>query len=323
MKNELILRFEFLELIRTFFRREGFLDVLTPPIVENPGMETHIHPFKVLGLGPSLDSAENFLHTSPEFAMKELLSQGLEKIFTICHAFRHEPHGPHHRFQFLMLEWYRSHAHYLTIMDDTEHLIRFCHEQLQRTTTLHFQKVTVRDLFLDMLHLDLYNFFDEKEFYSYIKTELPEVPLPPFEYTHKDGSPLKLSYDDLFFLVFLNLIEPKLIHYPFLFLYEYPYPMAALSTLKPTDQNVCERFELYAHGIELCNAFNEVTDIEILKTRFEKQSREKLELYKYQLPEPKRFYRTMTQGYPTSAGIALGVERLMKVFYPNHPMFWD
>ena len=87
--------FLLLQNIRNFFISKGFLDVLTPPIVENPGQEAHIHPFKVSSANPALESSA-YLHTSPEFWMKNLLSEGHEKIFTISYCFRDEPVSPIH-----------------------------------------------------------------------------------------------------------------------------------------------------------------------------------------------------------------------------------
>src|SRR5687767_3032706 len=117
MNAKRLASFHLQQAIRDFFLERGFMDVLTPPMVPNPGMETHIHPFRVWserGRAPT----PFYLHTSPEFCMKELLSEGMERIFTLSYCFRDEPSSPIHRPQFLMLEWYRANARYETIMDD-------------------------------------------------------------------------------------------------------------------------------------------------------------------------------------------------------------
>ncbi len=82
-RQALLAQFHFLAAIRNFFNKSDFIDVLTPPMVENPGMETHIHPYKVI-------DSKWYLHTSPEFHMKQLLSLGFEKIFTLSYCFRNE-----------------------------------------------------------------------------------------------------------------------------------------------------------------------------------------------------------------------------------------
>lgn len=302
MKNELELQFALLQSIRDFFKSEGFIDVMTPPMVRNPGMETHIHPFEVYGARDS-KSRGFYLHTSPEFHMKELLSLGFQNIFNISYCFRDEPISPIHRPQFLMLEWYRTGARYEKIMDDTEALIRWCGNDLSlKNVPKKFERLTISELFLHYLKFDILDFLDKELLKKKIEKDYPEVPLPLSE----------CSWDDYYFLLFLNKIEPKLVNHPYLLLYEFPAPLAALSTLKSSDPRVCERFEVYLNGIELCNAFNELTNLEEQKKRFNLQKKEKNDLYGYSLPEASVLYEAMERGFPKSSGIALGVERLLK-----------
>lgn len=289
-----------------FFKELGFIDVLTPPAVENPGMETHIHPFQLMHARGS-KSAPLYLHSSPEFCMKELLAskeESLNDIFTISYCFRDEPKSEIHRSQFLMLEWYRKNAHYTQIMDDCEKLIKNIQMNLTTKNQIkNFERVTISEIFKEFLKIDILDFLNVSDLKNKIKKDFKTVILPEQECT----------WDDYYFLLFLNLIEPEMKNYPYLLLYEFPAPLAALSTLKAQDQRVCERFEVYMDGIELCNAFNELTDYEELKTRFVFQQEEKKRLYDYELPWPKQFMKIMKDGYPKSSGVALGVERLLKV----------
>src|SRR5688500_2752905 len=113
-------QFEFIQIIRNYFMEQGFLDVLTPPAVENPGMEVHIHPFQLHSVR-SQTNVPLYLHTSPEFCMKELLAdekEQLDNIFSLSYCFRDEPDSPIHRSQFIMLEWYRKNERYEKIMQD-------------------------------------------------------------------------------------------------------------------------------------------------------------------------------------------------------------
>ena len=121
----------------------------------------------------------------------------------------------------------------------------------------------------------------------------------------------KCSWDDYYFLLFLNKIEPLLTNYPYLLLKEFPAPLSALSTIKKTDPRVCERFEVYMSGVEICNCFNELTSYDEQTRRFKIQSKEKMDLYNYELAWPTEFMQVLDNGYPPSAGIALGVERLL------------
>ena len=275
-------------------------------MVENPGMETHIHPFQIFSAREDTLN-RNYLHTSPEFCMKQLLAnkeEDFNKIFTVGYCFRDEPKSPIHRKQFLMLEWYRKNEHYFKIMDDCENLIKSLdHKFNSKPLIQNFERVTINEIFKEFLNFEILDFLNLDELIEKIRKDFPDVVLPA----------TKCAWDDYYFLLFLNHIEPQLVNYPYLLLYEFPAPLAALSTLKPEDERVCERFEIYLSGIELCNCFNELTDYQELKLRFESQAQEKKELYGYELPWPEQFMNMMKSGYPKSSGIALGVERLLKV----------
>ncbi len=321
-KNKLKAQFDLLWALRTFFQQKNFLDVLTPPMVLNPGMETHIHPFQV-GHAKSKSLSSWYLQTSPEFHMKELLSLGFDNLFTISYSFRDEPIASAHRPQFLMLEWYRRNDHYSQIMKDCEELFSFSLDQLEQRQNsidhnmknIKFERTSIQDLFSDMLNIDILDFLETKDLKELIEKNFKDVPLP------SKGE--ILSWDDYYFLLFLNKIEPHLIHHPFLLLYEFPHHLSALSTLKKDDPRVCERFEIYCKGIELSNCFNELTDLNIQKKRFELQAKEKNSLYQYDLPEPTVLYNALERGLPQSSGIALGVERFLKVLTNVENPFWE
>lgn len=313
-------QFELLQAIRNFFLKQNFQDVLTPPAVKNPGMETHIHAYKLASLiGRQQDPY--YLHTSPEFHMKELLSLGFEKLFTLGYCFRDEPNSPIHRFQFIMLEWYRSGERYEAIMNDCEKLLPFCLEHLEakkietlpELKNLKTERVTIQELFREYLNFDILDFLDSNDLKEKILKDFPDVPVPTNE---------KLEWDDYYFLLFLNKIETELVHHPSLLLYEFPKHLSALSTLKESDPRVCERFEIYLRGVELCNCFNELRDIKIQRERFAEQAELKKKLYGYGLPEPKVLYDALELGFPESSGVALGVERLLTGLTGIQNPFW-
>jgi len=300
-KTELLkLKFKGIQLIRNWFSNEDFLDVMTPTIVQCPGIEPHLHPFTVTG-----EHFNGQLQTSPEFHMKELLSFGLEKIFTITYSFRDEPISETHRPQFLMLEWYRANEHYEKIKDDTKSLVNFLIDQLpslKSNLSGDFYEWTIKEAFLKFTRIDLEKFKDKEKLYKKIKEDFSELPLPKIE---------EVTWDDLFFILFLNIIEPELKNYPKVILKEYPASQAALSTLKKDDPSVCERFEIYLNGVEIGNCFNELTNLEIQKQRYIEARKERLDLYKKEIPEPKVLFDALERGIPKSAGIAVGVERLL------------
>lgn len=313
-------QFELIELIRKYFGKQGFLDVITPPAVENPGMEVHIHPFQLYSVHKK-DTKPLFLHTSPEFCLKEMLSsdEGFDKIFSISYCFRDEPDSPIHRSQFLMLEWYRKQTRYEMIMNDVEGLIEYCLTEGKTKIPVRHNlkdqkiiKITMQEIFQEILKIDILNYLDVPSIKKLLE-KFPDVPVPSIE----------LEWDDYFFLLYLNKIESRLKEYPILLIYEFPAPLSALSTIKKTDPRVCERFELYINGVEICNAFNELTDPVEQRKRFSEQAILKQKLYHYQLPEPKKFYGSIDKGLPLSAGIALGVERLLHtLFEVENPFFY-
>lgn len=310
-------QFELIQLIRNFFTQQGFLDVLTPPAVENPGMEVHIHPFQLHSVSKN-KLTPKYLHTSPEFCLKELLAnpeEDIDKLFSLSYCFRDEPDSPIHRNQFIMLEWYRKHERYEKIMQDTEELIQYClRSNLPVKKNLKEQKMvkkTMQEIFLEYLNINILNYLDVTSIKELL-SKFPDVPVPAAE----------CEWDDYFFLLYLNKIEPEIAKIPLLLIYEFPAPLSALSTLKSSDLRVCERFEVYINGVELCNCFNELTDLKEQKKRFEFQNNLKKKLYAYQLPEPKQFYSALEQGLQPSSGIALGVERfLYSICEISNPFF--
>ncbi len=316
-------QFELIQLIRKYFTEQEFLDVMTPPAVENPGMEVHIHPFQLYSLHQK-KTVPYYLHTSPEFCLKELLSnpdEKIENVFSLSYCFRDEPNSPIHRHQFLMLEWYRKHARYEAIMDDTIHLIQNIVTEFSKRNypvkkqmqNLKVIKKTMQEIFQETIGIDILNYLTVDSIKELIKNNFPDVPLPKAE----------LLWDDYFFLLYLNKVEPEINKYPAILVYELPAPLAALSTLKKSDPRVCERFEVYLGGVELCNCFNELTDADEQRKRFTEQGKIKKDIYKYELPEPKKFYQAIERGLPPSAGIALGVERLLySILEIENPFFY-
>ena len=299
--------------IRDFFRSRGFWDVLTPPAVPHPGMETHLHPFQLFS--PKRRECEKFyLHTSPEFALKKLLGQGLGNLFSLNYCFRDEPPSSTHRFQFLMLEWYRVERNskensYKAVEKDVVDLLEDCRQVLKGEkggvkweSALCPEVLTVEQAFVRWAGFSLSQCETQEHFLEAILSHCPFL-LPP------QGRE-NLEWEDLFFIVFLNLIEPPLKKIPLVILKEYPAPLAALSRLKKENPRVCERFEVYLGGLELGNCFYELLDLEELKGRFEREALRKKKLYGYSLDRPWDFYKTMAAGLPPCSGIALGVERL-------------
>ncbi len=304
--------------IREFFLAKGFLETETPCLVKLPGMEPYLDVFKTkfradFTADQKIDE-EMYLITSPEYAMKKLLVGGLEKIFQITRSFRNkETFSESHNPEFTILEWYRAYASYLEIMQDTEELVKFLWNRFAPTDhrgkpdVLDWKGQTV-DLLADWKRLRVIDAFQE---YANIDEEtfgdLEKFRLRLRERGYQIG--IDAGFDDCFFTVFLNEIEPKLGFGVPVILYDYPVSMAALSK-RCDDPRFAERFEVYVAGLELCNAFTELNDpVEQEKRlRLEYEVRQKLGKELYQVDES--FIEALKFGMPPSGGIALGVDRL-------------
>jgi elongation factor P--(R)-beta-lysine ligase len=295
--------------IREFFNDKKFREVRTPLMVHCPGMEPHIRPF-------SLENSA-FLPTSPEFAMKRLLVGGLEKIFQICQAFRKEPMSNTHHPEFTMLEWYRAYAGYEDIMRDTEELFAFIANKLFGKSSICFQgrvislatpwpRLKIRDLFLQHAGVDLVQSHDVE----YLRIECRRLGV---------GTSTSDTWDDLYFKIWLNLIEPKLPSDQAVFVLRYPPSQAALSVTDrdPDGSDWAKRFEVYAGGLELGNAFEELTDPLEQHRRFVEDMKLREIIYGPDFPKnpiDEEFLEALHEGMPPSGGIAMGVDRIVMLF---------
>lgn len=308
-------RSKILKGIRDFFWGKDFLEVETPELVKLPGMEPHLDVFKTTftGLpmqGEAPKSEDMHLITSPEYAMKKLLVSGHEKIFQITKSFRNKEHeSTLHNPEFTMIEWYRAFASYEDIMKDMEELVSSLAKNLSGDHWITFaghrvdvsgpwEKVKVRDLFKKYAHINYEDFEDEEKFRVALKQQGYKVTK-------------KTPYEDMFFMVFLNVIEPNLGTQRPVIVYEYPARMAALSKKCEHDPRYAERFEVYIAGMELCNAFTELNDPAEQRARLEAERKERQKLGKDDYSVDQSFIRALEFGMPPSGGIALGVDRLV------------
>lgn len=299
--------------IRDFFESRDFLETRTPLLVASPGMETHIRPFELVS---RRTNRRSFLPTSPEFALKKLLSAGLPRIFQIAAAFRNEPYSSTHHPEFTLLEWYRAFADMNAIMRDTEELIESIARTLNGAPIVRFNekwidvktpwpRLRIRDLFQKELRIDIGR-SDSIELASVCRSK---------GLTANANEP----WDDLYFKLWLNFIEPTLPADRAVFVYGYPQSQAALSVVETHADGTAwaRRFEAYAGGIELCNAFEELTDPDEQRRRFIKDMELRRSIYGSEFPEnpiDEEFLLALREGLPPSGGNAVGVDRLVMLF---------
>lgn len=280
-KKALQQRARILQGIRQFFIENSYLEVETPHRIPTPAPESHID---------AIPSDTWFLHTSPELCMKRMMAAGYEKIFQICRCWRERERGSLHLPEFTLLEWYRAEGDYHSLMEECEGLIRF----VARTIGLE-QKLIFRSHEID-LSKPWERISVKEAFRCYSKTSMA-----------------KALERNLFDEIMVQDVEPKLgIEKP-TFIYDYPGVRGALARLKQEDQTVAERFELYMGGLELANGFSELVDSEEQRRRFHIENANRQSFGKPIYSIPDKFLAEL-DNMPPSAGIALGVDRLVMVF---------
>lgn len=276
--SNLRLRAHVIRTIRQFFTEHDYLEVETPIRIPAPAPEAHID---------AQSSGNWFLQTSPELCMKRLLAAGYPRIFQICKCFRRNERGRRHIPELTLLEWYTTGADYKGMMTQCEALIGAVARQAGSGDVLRYQGQRF-DLTPPWPRLTVGEAFGR------------------FTSLSADQALKENRFDEVMGLD----IEPHLgIDKP-VFLYDYPAACGALARLKPEDRHLAERFELYIGGLELCNAFTELTDPSEQRLRFEEERKVRRLAGKSVTPMPEKFLSAL-KDMPAAAGNALGVDRLV------------
>jgi lysyl-tRNA synthetase class 2 len=308
-------RGQILEAVRRFFAVREFAEVDTPALQASPGLEPHLQAFATELNDPLTGrTTTRYLHTSPEFAMKKLLAAGTPRIWQLAHVFRNGERSATHHPEFTMLEWYRVGGSYRDLMEECTALVRASQaaagsEALTwrgRTADARceWQRISVADAFHRYCGVDLLATAPDPDRpdAGRLAAEAARVGMVP----HPGD-----DWESLFFRIFLERIEPLLGLGTPTILYDYPVSMAALSRRSPSDPRLAERFEVYACGLELANAFGELTDPAEQRARFMADQARKKALYGNAYPIDEDFLAALEAGLPACAGIALGFDRLV------------
>jgi lysyl-tRNA synthetase class 2 len=274
-------RARIIQAIRGFFIEREYLEVETPIRIPAPAPEAHIN---------AVTTDDWFLQTSPELCMKQLLAAGFSRIFQICKCFRHKERGTKHLPELTLLEWYSTGRNYKDLMDECEDLICAVARRINGNDKFKYRGGEL-DLDTPWTRLSV-----AAAFHRYASMAMEEA-----------------LENDCFDEVMANEIEPNLGSPTPLFLYDYPTPCGALARLKPQNDLLAERFELYIAGMELCNGFSELTDPAEQKARFEKEQQVRKSFGHPIYPMPQKFLKAL-KDMPDAGGNALGIDRLVMLF---------
>ena len=299
--------------LRAQFEAQGFVEVEAAVLQVSPGNETHLHAFATQAVALDGTATPLFLHTSPEFAMKKLLAGGERRIFDFARVFRNRESGARHVAEFVMLEWYRAGEAYTSLMDDCAALLRRAAEAAGSTKLRH--GVRTADPFAAPERLSVAAAFAREAGIDLLAT-LTEggEPLRERLAAAAAAAGVRVAADDgwsdIFSRVMAERVEPSIGDGRATILYDYPIPEAALARPKAGDARLAERFELFACGVELANAFGELRDAAEQRRRFEMDMAEKQRLYGERYPIDEDFLAALPN-MPEAAGCALGFDRLV------------
>ncbi len=288
---------------RAFFAARGYTEVETPYAVPTPGEEVHLRAFRTEREYPDGSHQALWLHTSPEFAMKKLLVGGAGPIFQLARVWRNGEGSDLHAPEFTMLEWYRPGAGMDSLIEETAAYLRAVLPPV----------VTCRGVSTDLSHVERLTVADA--FSRYAGADLLATAGDAPALAAAAGTRLRdnETWEDLFFRLLLGHVEPRIGRAHPTFLTQWPAAQAALARRDPADPRVAERFELFVCGIELANAFVELTDPTEQRTRFKEDRARRHAIGGDDWALDEDFLAALVHGMPPAAGIALGFDRLAMI----------
>ncbi len=308
--DALVRRADMVKSVREFFDRRGYVEVDTPALQLSPGMEPHLTAFETALGEPNGDRQPVYLHTSPEFAMKKLLAAGMQRIFQLARVFRDGERSPRHHPEFTMLEWYQTGAGWRDIAEEAAEFVRAaCGPVVQRgdvscDLSQPWEFLSVQDAFARYAGIDLLATADD-----------PLNPDTDMLCMFADGLGIRTAdtdtWEDIFFRIYLDRVEPQLGVGAATVLHSYPASLAALARLSPEDARVSDRFEIFICGLELANGYGELTDATEQRRRFAVMTAQRIAEGRTPYPVDEDFLAALETGIPDCAGIALGFDRLV------------
>lgn len=274
--------------IRTFFYQKNYLEVDVPLLSRGGTTDPFIESFQLQHQQQTF-----YLQTSPEFAMKRLLSALSGSIFSLSKAFRQEERGRFHNPEFTLLEWYR-------LGFDDHQLMAEVAELLGLFFDYESEKISYQEIFETYLSIN-----PHKDSIDTIKS-VAKNKLDIHALDVEDDKTVLLD------LLFSHCIQTQLTGKVF-FIYDYPEAQSALARKQKNIDGVlvARRFEVFIDGVELANGYWELSDADELKTRFENDNAQRKKMKLPSVNYDENLLQAMTHGLPDCAGVALGVDRLL------------
>ena len=289
------LRAQTLRQIRAFFDERDVLEVDTPLLGSATVTDVQIVSLETRYRSPAEPNARRvFLQTSPEFAMKRLLSAGYGPIYQVCKAFRDGEEGALHNPEFTILEWYRPGYDHHEMMDEVEDLIA---SVLGLRPSI---RLSYRDAFRRWANVDP------------SRCSLEDLRSRASAFGLDAATAASADRDTCLDMLLTRALQPQMGEL-LVFIYDFPKTQAALARIRPGNPPVGERFELFVNGIELANGYHELTDAKEQRQRFRWDLAQRKQAGLPTVPIDRRFLRALQCGLPASAGVALGVDRLLMV----------
>ena len=290
--------------IREYFEKTGTVEVFTPYISLHPNLDPNIYPVELNIENSDGKKLKAYLHTSPEYSMKKILSEIKKDIFQICHVFRNFEGSDLHTIEFMMLEWYRIGFDLDMLMEDTKNIFVEVSQELFGKPFILFrgktydltdwEKITVKEAFYK--YTGIYPDQKEKMYEFLKKSRLKHTNLKPEE------------YETNFYTIYSFYVEPNLGKERPTFIYDYPPEFSALSKII---DGKGKRFEAYIGGVELVNGYQELTDPDQIKVRLEKEMAEKQKNgFEYSIDYE---FLEAVKDMPECSGASLGIDRFLMV----------
>jgi lysyl-tRNA synthetase, class II len=292
--------------MRAYLDGAGFVEVETPILQPLYG-GAMARPFTTHHNALDRDL---YLRIATELYLKRLIVGGLERVYEIGKNFRNEGISYKHNPEFTVIEWYEAYADYEDVMRRVEELLprvaKAARYEGEIDFTPPYRRVTLRDAIHEATGIDVLAVRDRDALEAAIAASDHDIPT--------EGLTWPELVDDLF----SKVVEPMLVQPTFVI--DYPKEISPLAKDHRSEPGLVERFEFFAGGMELANAFSELNDPDEQRARFEAQRRFAAEGHEEAMPFDEAYIQALEQGLPPAGGIGIGIDRVVMLMTGRHSL---